>query len=281
MTELPESQFDEERVREDGIDKDIILSATLTLSLKLRLEKRLRKKLGTRYKKYLNEIIRTYEKYGHLPMMVDLRNDIENILNDHYIFVGSAFDSFSRNQLGAKDDPGFDKRLEALIKVRAFNRAHQSANKVVRTNEKDIDNTLRLVLATAAAAGFILTNKQIARQIKPILAKLFETRINTISPTETAVAAEQTKADELGEMFGMNIFLEDGRRMEEVTARKQWVARFINTRPWHEDAHGQTVDVTSPYIVNGELLMFPTDASLGASPNNVINCYCSSQNLLT
>ena len=49
--------------------------------------------------------------------------------------------------------PEWDSKRISSVAIRAFNRAHQSANKVVRTNEKDIDNTLRLVLATAAAAG--------------------------------------------------------------------------------------------------------------------------------
>lgn len=277
MAELPASQFDEEKVREDGIEKPLILAATASLFLKLKLEKQLTKKLQKRYKAYLAEISNTYAKYGYLPMFMDLRNDVEDILNNHYIAVGNAFDQFSRTELGARtDDIGFNKRLSDVIRIRAYNRAHQTANKTVRTNEKDVERVLRLILTTAALEGVILSRRTISRQLRNILSAIFTNRINTTAITETAYAAEQTKFDEALEMQEMNIVLLDGRRIDSIDLRKQWIARFINTRPWHEEAHGQIQRFGDPYIVNDERLMFPTDTSLGASPNNIINCYCSS-----
>lgn len=277
MTELSESQFDEERVREDGIEKPLILAATMSLFLKLKLEKQLSKKLQKRYKAYLTEIVNTYAKYGYLPMFTDLRNDVENILNDHYINVGKAFDEFLRIELGARtDDEGFNKRLSDIIRIRAYNRAHQSANKTVRTTEKDTDRILRLILATAALEGLILSRSVISRQLKNILSVVFKNRIKTTAITETAYASEQTKFDEALAMIEMNVTLPDGRKMDEIDLHKQWIARFINTRPWHEDAHGQIKFFDEPYIVKEEELMFPTDESLGASLDNIINCYCSS-----
>ena len=45
-------------------------------------------------------------------------------------------------------------------------------------------------------------------------------------------------------------------------------------RPFHLEADGQTVPIDEPFEVGGELLMFPGDTSLGASPQNVIRCRC-------
>jgi hypothetical protein len=52
------------------------------------------------------------------------------------------------------------------------------------------------------------------------------------------------------------------------------------TRAWHWAAHGQRVPYDQPFVVsNGkgepEKLMYPGDSSLGAGPDNVIQCLCS------
>ena len=200
---------------------------------------------------------------------------IENACKD-WIKVVSVNNMNEVEAIQAVLDEGFNKRLSDIIRIRAYNRAHQTANKAVRTNEKDMDRTLRLILATAALEGIILSRKVIARQLKNILSAIFANRINTIATTETSYAAEQTKFDEVTSMQEMNIILPDGRRMNDVDVYKQWVARFINTRPWHAEAHGQIRRFNEPYIVKEERLMFPMDTSLGASLDNVINCYCSS-----
>lgn len=48
-----------------------------------------------------------------------------------------------------------------------------------------------------------------------------------------------------------------------------------NVRPAHQDAEGQTVDGDEPFIVNGEMMMYPRDDSMGASAGNIINCSCT------
>jgi hypothetical protein len=46
------------------------------------------------------------------------------------------------------------------------------------------------------------------------------------------------------------------------------------TRPDHAAANGQTVGKNEPFIVGGEALMYPGDASLGASGAQTIACRC-------
>jgi len=279
MTKLPKDEFNEAKVREDGVDKDIVVAATVVLFLKLKLKKQLTKNLQRRYKAFVRETFNSYSKYGYLPMLNKLRYDVEQILWQHYKFVGNSFSKFSRIELGIKtDDAGFNKRLHDLINVRAFNRAHNSANQIINTTEKDINNALMLIISIGASLGVSLTRKDIAKRLRDILLPLFNKRIESIiAPTETNTASEQIKFDEISTLYDMNVVLPDGRRMEEIDVKKIWVARFINTRPWHEDAHGQKRRYNQPYDVDGEKLMFPMDTSLGASPKNIINCYCSSQ----
>lgn len=52
-----------------------------------------------------------------------------------------------------------------------------------------------------------------------------------------------------------------------------------NTRDWHRDAHGQVRPINEPFVVSNrkgipERLLFPGDRSLGAGPDNTIQCAC-------
>jgi hypothetical protein len=58
------------------------------------------------------------------------------------------------------------------------------------------------------------------------------------------------------------------------TLQKQWVAAEDHrTRPFHAAANGQMVDLNQPFIVGGEMLMYPGDEA--GSPWNTINCRCT------
>lgn len=57
--------------------------------------------------------------------------------------------------------------------------------------------------------------------------------------------------------------------------RKQWISmRDAFVRPTHHIADSQTRKIDEPFIVGNSLLMYPTDWSLGASPEEIINCRC-------
>jgi len=68
--------------------------------------------------------------------------------------------------------------------------------------------------------------------------------------------------------------------VEAGAAEKRWVSRLMpNTRPWHREAHGQTRPIREPFRVANrkgaiEELMFPGDRSLGAGPDQIIQCVC-------
>lgn len=75
---------------------------------------------------------------------------------------------------------------------------------------------------------------------------------------------------------------QDGaEQMEEmgVILEKEWVsANSEKTREWHAAADGQRVMTKEPFIVGGEMLLFPGDASLGATGQNIYNCRCTRVN---
>lgn len=58
--------------------------------------------------------------------------------------------------------------------------------------------------------------------------------------------------------------------------RKGWKAILDSrTRQTHIDANGQEIPIDLPFEVGDSLLMFPRDQSLGASPDEIVNCRCT------
>ncbi len=59
-----------------------------------------------------------------------------------------------------------------------------------------------------------------------------------------------------------------------ITYKKWVISGLPGVRPAHEAADQQVRKIDQPFNVGGEELMFPGDDSLGASPDNTINCRC-------
>lgn len=58
-----------------------------------------------------------------------------------------------------------------------------------------------------------------------------------------------------------------------VNIRKTWITRADSlVRSYHAAAHGQTVNLLTPFVVDGESMMFPGDPN--ASARNRANCRC-------
>lgn len=58
--------------------------------------------------------------------------------------------------------------------------------------------------------------------------------------------------------------------------RKGWRAILDSrTRQTHIVANGQEIPIDLPFEVGDSLLMFPRDMSLGASPDEIVNCRCT------
>lgn len=57
---------------------------------------------------------------------------------------------------------------------------------------------------------------------------------------------------------------------------KTWIAIIDKvTRDTHKDVNGTTVPIGEPFEVGDSLLQFPRDTSLGAGPEEIVNCRCS------
>jgi len=60
-----------------------------------------------------------------------------------------------------------------------------------------------------------------------------------------------------------------------VGMEKVWYSVNDNkTRAWHAEMDGQSVGLEEPFEVEGEMLMYPLDDSMGASAKNIYGCRC-------
>lgn len=106
---------------------------------------------------------------------------------------------------------------------------------------------------------------KIAKRIKTLTEKNLRDSVR-IARTETTRVVNSAKQD----------ILHEGKRLG-FKMKKKWIATTDGrVREEHAQMNGVVVDEDEPFIMpNGDRLMFPGDISLGASPENVINCRCT------
>lgn len=106
------------------------------------------------------------------------------------------------------------------------------------------------------------TMQELAARVRGEFNGISKARAMTIASTETAAAYGAARQEAL-EQSGIEW--------------KKWLTSGNdNVRPTHQAAEGQTRRIDEPYDVGGASLMFPSDGSLGAGPEEVINCHCVS-----
>jgi uncharacterized protein with gpF-like domain len=65
-------------------------------------------------------------------------------------------------------------------------------------------------------------------------------------------------------------------RGTDALMEKEWLSLADDrTRDDHRDANGQRQPLDEPFVVGGDEMMFPGDDSLGAGPEQIINCRCA------
>ena len=135
------------------------------------------------------------------------------------------------------------------------------AGEAIRRRITSISDTTRAQIVSMISDGSCegLGAEDVARTIRK--------RINTISALRAATIART-------EVAGAANYASDGAaRAMGLEMQKSWLATEDDrSRQWHIDADGQTIDMDQPFIVGGEALMYPGDAS--ASAANTINCRC-------
>ena len=227
---------------------------------------------------------------------------IEPLLNKHYRRVVRNLTGIRLKQ--EDDEYGLRDATLAILVGRALTQS----GIIDRTTEKLIREAREEALQQLVAEGITPDQATINRTAANIFKVKNGGRVGNISVTETQMLTEKVKktmqsiADEM-----MNDAIVDGNRAlahdaadlsGSLTHRDiaddigrvenaelfslmavmdhTWVTMGDSkVRTWHQEANFQTVPRNEPFVVMGELLMYPGDTSLGASMINISHCRCS------
>ncbi len=109
------------------------------------------------------------------------------------------------------------------------------------------------------------SRKELMARISAAFDEIGRSRAETIANTETAAAFNYSR---------------DKAMREAGITHKRWLHSMSplikEPRPTHLEADGQTVPIDEPFDVGGVQFMRPADDSLGAGPEDIINCHCVS-----
>lgn len=252
-------------------------SALKDHKLKLTSERSLFRKLRPEFRRMSDKFKKVYSEDGRLPPLDQFKNNLNSILQKHYVNVANKFKQRIVKEVGKPE--GHESvldRINNISNAHHNNRALQSSEIITRTTQKDINQSILQSIAELRLKEIPLTNRNIANVAKLKLNQKIQGRLGTIAASETQNPAEHAKQTEINTLKWHNAKI-NGQTMDKLKVSKQWVAILDNvTRIAHAAADGQIVLASEPYEVDGQHLMFPGDMSLGATIDNVINCRCSS-----
>lgn len=249
-------------------EKQQIKEGNRQLKLKLKLEKQLGSKMRAHFRRQ-NGLVRDVFTETGLTMNAELlKPDLEQILAAHYRKTAEKFyplvvDDINRELVSAGEKPVDENHPELLAALAFFitTNVSQSAAKITETSNKEI------VAAIADHDDIGGAYSQLQRRNKP--------RSRNIAVTETQKASEGSKQMASDEMRGAVATTTAGRIL--LVSFKSWITRMDKkVRPAHDAALFQRVLADVPFMVGGELLMFPGDVELGASSWNTTGCRCVS-----
>lgn len=264
--------------------------------MKIELEKTMRRDLKSYFAKQRRRV-----KRGDQP------ETMQPILQKHYERIARRLIRRNIKQVDRIDD-GVRGFLE--------NRASERSNVIDNTSQKDYEEALdeaRVQLAEEGNAN--PTQRELLIAASVIFARKSRGRLSGIANTETQATAEgmrreitiqahneledaiidrdKKKAVDVYEKSGDYTSYKIKEKIDTadfatltailLAARKEWetmgdgkVRRPPESSFNHVAANGQRVGIMEPYIVSGQLLMYPGDTSMGASIGNVANCRCVS-----
>lgn len=246
------------------------------LAKKIKLENRFKPHLRRFFKQISRDVTKKWAATGQTLDLDNFQLELIAILRGHYRTVERAFSKDARKEaktvnfiLETKQEENIDTDIADYINQHSI----EQSVFILQTTQKDLNRVAALATVAANISPEPITRLEMARQIGVELGERSANRIDTIAMTETQTPSEDIKFIEALAVS------ETLRRTTGQTMVKTWATVLDEkTRASHVLADRQERPVNSPFLVQGERLMVPGDASLGASPSNIINCRCASIN---
>ena len=252
------------------------------LAKKLKLEATLRTEL-TRFFRSISRVIKpVWVTSKQTPSLEPYKADLTALLRRHYsrtqrAFTGDVTRSLQRS-LNEKQEtiPSVLLETEADLILASNERAPIQAERILNTTQDEFNTIVADVAVAAAIAGNFLTPVEEADEITKDFNERIKGRVSNIVVFETQAVAEQTKLIEADNISATQ-FLIGGVAIGQLMVKEWQTILDDKTRDSHARADGQERRQGQAFVVQGEFLKVPSDASLGASLNNIINCRCAAE----
>lgn len=259
------------------------------LAIKLQLEAQLRPKVDRLFQRMVNAHGRSVATTGLSLNAQSFKQEWTDLLLEHYKLCQDAFKgsvaSFQKKAitnwyLKQGEDglaPTSEELLGGALLLWAERQAPRQAQFITDTNSSNIAESMRQAREALMEDGQSLDDRSMSRTSSAILKREMQSRTSSIVMTETQSASEGAKAMEAYSLSDLDPNNMITGAVPITTTTKQWNNVGDNkVRGLHIIANGQTRKLGQPFEVGGELLRFPGDSSLGATPKNTANCRCSS-----
>ncbi len=207
-----------------------------------------------------------------------VQSNFQLMLGQHYEKTANTFAKQLSNKLPADIavTPDEVSVINQALAAYYVARAVEQAAIITDTNQKNIDRAIFEAQQTRDEDGRPLARRDQAQEVGVNTSRKLKGRQQAIATTETQNAAETAKATEAEVLAGNKPSI-IAATTATALVDKEWVTvGDENVRDSHVAADSQLRDMSKPFSVEGELLRYPGDTSLGASASNVINCRCSS-----
>ena len=247
------------------------------LQMKLALENRFRREVKKVFAAILQDFRVSVAAMGVPPDSRQYAPAWSTALDVHYRRTQKLFKGVvDENQKQVDDD---DEELLALLLLGLLawreRNVQLGANFLLATTQTNMSEAIRIAKAQFDLDGIIPTNRELAAAATAVLRKKFNARTESSIITETQKAAESTKQIEAEVRSGVTPRVLGGGAIISKTIKTWTTVGDSRVRDIHVAANGQRKTLTEPFVVGGELLMFPGDSSMGASAGNIANCRCS------
>jgi len=196
------------------------------------------------------------------------------LLNNHYRRVQQSFRGITDEKAQTEQD---NDEVVAALMLWAEQNSTKSSEQMVTTTQDDMGLALQQARESLSNEGNnSYTQRELAVLAAVILNRKSKGRESTIILTETQKPAESTKLVEAYDREGLDpVRAVTGGVVAAVVAMKKWHdVGDSKVRRGHHAGEVAPVRINEPFLVRGEMLMFPGDGSLGASAGNIINCRC-------
>lgn len=201
--------------------------------------------------------------------LTKLENDINSILKnankEAVSIINTNRPNIYQTSYNMSSQAFINKEAVNILLKNDFDPFNKIALKKLKL-DADTLNTIRTEFTSGIIQGE--SNQNIAKRIQKSLVDNKYSDAIRIARTETT-RVENGAKDQLGKDLQKDGFI----------VMKEWVStNDKRTRDSHRDMQGVQVPLDEPFIVDGEELMFPGDPM--GSPGNVINCRCTTKNVI-